>query len=103
MEKTVSSSGRNPSVPVPATSDKRRAAVLRPLRTIAISLSALVLVFAVQYASELAGFQPATPELGLVNYHCNNAYNVEILSFDPVVMYLNDFISEFEIDHLLKT
>lgn len=29
-------------------------------------------------------------------------YSTEILSMDPLIMYINNFVSESEIDHLLR-
>jgi hypothetical protein len=37
----------------------------------------------------------------LHNYHCTNTYSIEMLSFDPVIMSLNGFITDVEIDYLL--
>jgi prolyl 4-hydroxylase len=33
---------------------------------------------------------------------CAHDYSIEILSVDPIIIYINNFISESEIDHLLK-
>lgn len=35
-------------------------------------------------------------------YSCTHEYTAEILSFDPAVIYLNNFIKEHEIEHLLN-
>lgn len=35
-------------------------------------------------------------------HSCTHEYTVEILSFDPAVLYLNNFIKEHEIEHLLN-
>ena len=35
-------------------------------------------------------------------YVCDHSYTVEIMSFDPGVLYVNDFAKEDEIEHLLS-
>ena len=35
------------------------------------------------------------------SYHCELSYSVEILSFDPLVLYINNFLADTEIEHLL--
>ena len=37
-----------------------------------------------------------------LEYECTHTYTIEILSIDPVVIYINDFITNFEIDHLIN-
>ncbi|KAM3542023.1 hypothetical protein ARSEF1564_005055 [Beauveria bassiana] len=42
------------------------------------------------------------PTNGLLNdYECTHEYSIEFLSFDPVVMYLNNFLRDEEVGHLL--
>ncbi|PWY96374.1 hypothetical protein BO94DRAFT_529756 [Aspergillus sclerotioniger CBS 115572] len=36
------------------------------------------------------------------SYDCHHEYTIEFLSLDPLVMYINNFISEAEINHLLS-
>lgn len=36
------------------------------------------------------------------SYSCSHGYTVEILSIDPLAIYINNFISNEEIEHLLK-
>lgn len=35
-------------------------------------------------------------------YTCDHTYTIEILSLDPLVMYLNGFVHSYEIEYLLK-
>jgi len=34
-------------------------------------------------------------------YVCENSYSTEILSFDPPALYINDFVNQYEMNHLL--
>ncbi|KAF5637180.1 2og-fe oxygenase family [Fusarium sp. NRRL 52700] len=43
------------------------------------------------------GGSPVLPD----DYVCTNDYNIELLSVDPLVIYINGFIKDHEIDHLL--
>ncbi|KAE9372642.1 hypothetical protein N431DRAFT_457343 [Stipitochalara longipes BDJ] len=36
-------------------------------------------------------------------YNCEHNYNIELISFDPLVIYANNFITEPEIQHLLES
>jgi hypothetical protein len=38
----------------------------------------------------------------LAGYECVHSYSVEILSIDPVMIYVNGFIRGIEIDHLVN-
>ncbi|KAM4067389.1 hypothetical protein HRG_012243 [Hirsutella rhossiliensis] len=40
--------------------------------------------------------------LDLASYRCESSYSVEILSIDPLVIYLNNFLNDAEIRHLLN-
>lgn len=35
-------------------------------------------------------------------YDCHQNSTIEILSIDPFVMYINNFLSEYEVNHLLE-
>jgi prolyl 4-hydroxylase len=35
------------------------------------------------------------------HYSCDQSYTIELLSIDPLVIYINNFLSDEEIDHLL--
>ncbi|KAF5024431.1 hypothetical protein F66182_3517 [Fusarium sp. NRRL 66182] len=39
--------------------------------------------------------------LSTETYVCQQNFTVEILSIDPLVMYINNFLSDYEVDHLL--
>lgn len=39
--------------------------------------------------------------LSLDSYSCVHSYTIELLSIDPLVIYINDFLSNDEIEHLL--
>lgn len=39
----------------------------------------------------------------LNSYECTNNYSIEILSVDPVMFYINGFLTDFEIDYLINT
>jgi len=36
-----------------------------------------------------------------VSYSCVHSYTIELLSIDPLVIYINNFLSEEEIEYLL--
>lgn len=36
-------------------------------------------------------------------YECKHEYTIELMSFDPLVIYANNFVSDAEINHLLET
>lgn len=39
---------------------------------------------------------------GLIeDYKCTHEYSIEFLSFDPVVIYINNFLGDEEVEHLL--
>lgn len=40
--------------------------------------------------------------IDLATYNCVHGYTIEILSIDPLVIYLNDFLSDMEIEYLLS-
>ena len=42
------------------------------------------------------------PSMSTETYKCHQDYTVEILSFDPWVIYINNFIRAEEISHLLE-
>ncbi|MCJ1419087.1 hypothetical protein MMC32_005439 [Xylographa parallela] len=46
-------------------------------------------------------FQSASSGVSPSGYVCNLAYTPEILSTEPLMIYLNNFLSPYEIDHLL--
>lgn len=35
-------------------------------------------------------------------YDCKHEYTVELMSFDPLVVYVNSFVSDEEINHILE-
>ncbi|KAJ5535428.1 hypothetical protein N7527_001682 [Penicillium freii] len=39
----------------------------------------------------------------LDGYECKHEYTIELMSFDPLVIYANNFVSNAEINHLLET
>ena len=39
----------------------------------------------------------------LEGYECKHEYTIELMSFDPLVIYANNFVSNAEISHLLET
>ena len=41
------------------------------------------------------------PSIDLASHSCEHNYSVEILSIDPLVIYLNSFVSDEEIQYLL--
>jgi hypothetical protein len=47
-------------------------------------------------------WRPWSPTAPPVQYHCTHQYTTEILSIDPVMLYINNFVSEYEIDSLLN-
>jgi hypothetical protein len=42
-------------------------------------------------------------DVGPLPVDCGQNYTVEILSVDPVVLYINNFLTGVEIEHLLST
>lgn len=54
-----------------------------------------------QYVENISRMATGHTSTGLGSYECSNSYSVEIMSFDPVVMYINGFMSDFEINHLI--
>ena len=36
------------------------------------------------------------------SYNCAHSYTIELLSMDPLAIYINNFLSDYEIDHLLE-
>jgi len=95
----------------------------RTMPTLSVLLLASVLLLSVgriaQYlpynaASSIAaglkgtwlGYTADTKELTKIttsssSYDCAHNYSINIMSFDPVVLYLENFIKEEEIEHLL--
>lgn len=47
--------------------------------------------------------QKALQRMHLNSYECTNNYSIEILSVDPVMFYINGFLTDFEIDYLINT
>lgn len=47
---------------------------------------------------------PATSSSNLIvqDYDCFHEYTIEMLSLDPVMMYLNNFLSDKEVKHLVE-
>lgn len=45
-------------------------------------------------------YKPRLLYSAVEEYVCRHTYNVEILSLDPLALYINNFISGSEIDHL---
>lgn len=35
-------------------------------------------------------------------YQCNHRYSTEILSIDPLVLYINNFVSQYEVEELSR-
>jgi len=53
------------------------------------------------------GYTADTKELTRIttsssSYDCAHNYSIKIMSFDPVVLYLENFIKKEEIEHLLR-
>ncbi|OBT76376.1 hypothetical protein VF21_03577 [Pseudogymnoascus sp. 05NY08] len=53
-------------------------------------------------ASIYSWTQDKSQPSSLAGYSCNHQYSVELVSLDPLVVYLDDFVSEQEINHLLE-
>ena len=41
--------------------------------------------------------------MSMAGYECVHSYSVELLSIDPMMIYINGFIRDVEIDHLVNT
>jgi hypothetical protein len=52
-----------------------------------------------QRIAHLAGFSSALT----TSYVCSpHQYTIELLSFDPLIIYINDFLKEDEVDYILR-
>ena len=85
-----------------------------------ISVLMLSLLRCGQYISENGGISFSSLSNGLHNflfpsptdfvqqkldpetYTCDQSYTIELLSIDPLVMYINNFMRDEEIDHILN-
>jgi hypothetical protein len=47
-------------------------------------------------------FKRSGTNIALDSYECSHNYTIEILSFDPWVLYINNFVKEEEFQHLLE-
>jgi hypothetical protein len=96
----------------PPAKSKQRDLLSKLTPTVVMSILALLSVLTAQYFTEYVWHESSRGSSHgsantssmvpvLHNYHCTNTYSIEMLSFDPVIMYLNGFITDLEIDYLL--
>lgn len=74
--------------------------ILLPLCTALLSFAKLWQ--ALPPTSIIPVLQSAVHSWRISHYKCTHEYTIEILSIDPLVMYINGFTTEFEIDHMLR-
>lgn len=70
-----------------------------------ISIMILGILRCGQFVSERSSsiFNVAIPEhLHTESYSCDQSYTIELLSIDPLAIYINNFLRDEEIEHLLK-
>lgn len=67
---------------------------------LSIALSAFPATDKIQYVKQV---WKGNSSESLAGYECVHSYSIELLSIDPLMIYLNGFIRDVEIDHLVNT
>lgn len=70
---------------------------------LALTVAVAFLLAAVSPYKGLQEFWPSASLRARGSYACSHDYSIEILSTDPLILYINGFIQDFEIRHLLRT
>jgi hypothetical protein len=67
---------------------------------LSIALSAFQATDLIQYVRQA---WEGNSSFSLEGYECVHRYSVELLSIDPVMIYINGFVRDIEIEHLVNT